>query len=161
MGLPGSITLRGLATHTKTFKTNSGVVGTIPTEAAGVNLGNTPKWKGQFSQSWETDTASLTLSQRWISDGVYSNEFIECQTNCPVSTVTRATILNNPLKGAFYWDIGGSYKVNKNLTVYFKVDNLTDVDPVAAPQTGTGYGINPFLYDVLGRQYRVGARMSF
>jgi hypothetical protein len=32
---------------------------------------------------------------------------------------------------------------------------------VAAPQTGTGYGINPFLYDVLGRQYRVGARMSF
>ena len=43
----------------------------------------------------------------------------------------------------------------------FKVDNLTNVDPVAAPQTGTGYGINPFLYDVLGRQYRVGARLAF
>lgn len=161
VGLPGSVTLRGLATHTRSFVTNSGVVGTIPSEGAGVNLGNTPKWKGQFSQSWETDTASLTLSQRWISDGVYSNEFIECQTNCPVSTVARATILNNQMKGAFYWDIGGSYKVNKNLSVYFKVDNLTDVDPVAAPQTGTGYGINPFLYDVLGRQYRIGARMSF
>lgn len=160
-GLPGSVTLRGLATHTKSFVTNSGVVGTIPTDAAGVNLGNTPKWKGQFSQSWESDTASLTLSQRWISDGVYSNEFIECQANCPVSTVTRATILNNQMKGAFYWDIGGSYKVNKQLTVYVKVDNLTDVDPVAAPQTGTGYGINPFLYDVLGRQYRVGARLQF
>ena len=159
--LPGKITLRGLATHTKTFKTNSGVVRTIPTEAAGVNLGNTPKWKGQFSQSWDTDTASFTVSQRWISDGVYNNEFIECQTSCPVSTVTRPTILNNQMKGAFYWDIGGSYKLNKNLTVYFKVDNLTDVDPVAAPQTGTGYGINPFLYDVLGRQYRVGARMQF
>ncbi|MFG6461438.1 TonB-dependent receptor plug domain-containing protein [Roseateles sp. DXS20W] len=161
VGLPGSLTLRGLATHTQTFKTNSGVVGTIPTEAAGVNLGNTPKWKGQFSQSWETDTASFTVSQRWISDGVYSNEFIECQTNCPVSTVTRATILNNQMKGAFYWDIGGSYKVNKTVSVYFKIDNLTDVDPVAAPQTGTGYGINPFLYDVLGRQYRIGARMQF
>ena len=161
VGLPGSLTLRGLATHTQTFKTNSGVVGTIPTEAAGVNLGNTPKWKGQFSQSWETDTASFTVSQRWVSDGVYSNEFIECQTNCPVSTVTRATILNNQMKGAFYWDIGGSYKINKHVSVYFKIDNLTDVDPVAAPQTGTGYGINPFLYDVLGRQYRVGARMSF
>lgn len=161
MGLPGSVTLRGLATNTRTFVTNSGVVGTIPTEAAGVNLGNTPKWKGQFSQSWENDTASVTLSQRWISDGVYSNEFIECQTNCPVSTVTRATILNNQMKGAFYWDIGGSYKVSKQVTVYFKIDNLTDVDPVAAPQTGTGYGINPFLYDVLGRQYRVGARLTF
>ncbi len=161
VGLPGSLTLRGLATHTQTFKTNSGVVGTIPTEAAGVNLGNTPKWKGQFSQSWETDTASFTVSQRWISDGVYSNEFIECQANCPVSTVTRATILNNQMKGAFYWDIGGSYKINKTVSVYFKIDNLTDVDPVAAPQTGTGYGINPFLYDVLGRQYRIGARMQF
>lgn len=161
VGLPGSLTLRGLATHTQTFKTNSGVVGTIPTEAAGVNLGNTPKWKGQFSQSWETDTASFTVSQRWISDGVYSNEFIECQTNCPVATVTRATILNNQMKGAFYWDIGGSYKVSKTMSVYFKIDNLTDVDPVAAPQTGTGYGINPFLYDVLGRQYRIGARLSF
>ncbi|KQY81249.1 TonB-dependent receptor domain-containing protein [Pelomonas sp. Root1444] len=161
MGLPGKITLRGLATYTRSFVTNSGVVGTIPTEAAGVNLGNTPKWKGQFSQSWDTDTASFTVSQRWISDGVYSNEYIECQTNCPVSTLTRPTILNNQMKGAFYWDIGGSYKLNKNLTVYFKVDNLTNVDPVAAPQTGTGYGINPFLYDVLGRQYRVGARMQF
>jgi iron complex outermembrane receptor protein len=161
MGLPGKITLRGLATYTKSFVTNSGVVGTIPTEAAGVNLGNTPKWKGQFSQSWDTDTASFTVSQRWISDGVYSNEYIECQTNCPVSTLTRPTILNNQMKGAFYWDIGGSYKLNKNLTLYFKVDNLTDVDPVAAPQTGTGYGINPFLYDVLGRQYRVGARLAF
>jgi len=160
-GLPGSITLRALATHTNSFVTNSGVVGTIPSDAAGVNLGNTPRWKAQFSQSWDTDTASFTISQRWISDGVYSNEYIECQTSCPVSTVTHPTILNNQMKGAFYWDIGGSYNLNKNVTVYFKVDNLTDVAPVAAPQTGTGYGINPFLYDVLGRQYRVGARLQY
>jgi outer membrane receptor protein involved in Fe transport len=65
------------------------------------------------------------------------------------------------MKGAFYWDLGGSYKLSKTLSVYFKVDNVTDVDPPSAPQTGTGYGINPFLYDVLGRQYRVGARMQF
>jgi outer membrane receptor protein involved in Fe transport len=166
-GLPGKITLRGLATYTKSFKVDSGVVGTIPAEAAGVNLANinniglTPKWKAQFSQSWDTDTASLTLSQRWISKGVYSNEYIECQTDCPVSTPQRPTILNNQMKGAFYWDLGGSYKLSKTLSVYFKVDNLTDVDPPSAPQTGTGYGINPFLYDVLGRQYRVGARLQF
>ncbi|MGM9485700.1 TonB-dependent receptor plug domain-containing protein [Roseateles sp. NT4] len=161
MGLPGRITLRALATNTRSFVTNSGVVGTIPSEAAGVNLGNTPKWKGQFSQAWDSDTANFTVSQRWISKGVYSNEYIECQASCPVSTVVHPTILNNQMKGAFYWDIGGSYNVSKNLTLFFKVDNLTDVDPVAAPQTGTGYGINPFLYDVLGRQYRVGARMAF
>jgi outer membrane receptor protein involved in Fe transport len=166
-GLPGKLTLRGLATYTKSFLIDSGVVGTIPAEAAGVNVANvnnvgfTPKWKGQFSQSWDHNAVSLTVSQRWISDGVYSNEYIECQANCPVSTTIHPTIQNNQMKGAFYWDIGGSYKWSGNLTVYFKVDNLTNVSPVAAPQTGTGYGINPFLYDVLGRQYRMGARLTF
>ncbi len=165
--VPGKITLRALATYTRSFLIDSGVVGTIPTEAAGVNVanvpnvGSTPKWKGQFSQSWDTEQFSLTLGQRWISDGVYSNEYIECQTGCPVSTGIHPTILNNQMKGAFYWDIGGSYKYSKNLSLYFKIDNVTDVSPPSAPQTGTGYGINPFLYDVLGRQYRVGARMAF
>lgn len=166
-GLPGKLTLRALATRTISFLIDSGVVGTIPTEAAGVNVanvpnaGSTPRWKGQFSQSWDTDKFNLTLAQRWISDGVYSNEYIECQSNCPVSTAIHPTIANNQMKGAFYWDLGGSYKYSKNLTLYFKIDNLTNVDPVAAPQTGTGYGINPFLYDVLGRQYRAGARLAF
>lgn len=165
--LPGKITLRALATYTRSFLIDSGVVGTIPTEAAGVNVanvpnvGSTPKWKGQFSQSWDTEQFNLTLGQRWISDGVYSNEYIECQTGCPVSTGIHPTILNNQMKGAFYWDLGGSWKYSKSLTVYFKIDNVTDVSPPSAPQTGTGYGINPFLYDVLGRQYRLGARLAF
>jgi iron complex outermembrane receptor protein len=159
--LPGKLTLHGLATHTKSFVTNSGVVGTIPTEGAGVNLGNTPKWKAMFSQSWDMDKFSFTLSERWISDGVYSNEFIECQTNCPTSTVIHPTILDNKMKGATYIDVGGTYKFSNNLTAYFKIDNLANVSPVAAPQTGTGYGINPALYDVLGRQFRVGLRMGF
>ena len=167
IGAPGKITLRALATHTDSFVVDSGVVGTIPSQAAGVNVQNvnnvgfTPKWKGQFSQSWDTDTFGLALGQRWISKGVYSNEYIQCATDCPVSTVTHPTILNNQMPGAFYWDLGGSYKASKNLSFYFKIDNLTNVSPPSAPQTGTGYGVNPYLYDVLGRQYHLGARLSF
>lgn len=165
LDLPGKLTLRALATYTQSFETTSGIVGTIPTEGAGVNLGSSPnqvaKWKGMFSQSWENDTYSLTLTERWISDGVYSNENIECQTSCPVSTVIHPTIFDNKMKGVTYVDIGGSYKWSKNLTAYFKIDNIGDVSPAAAPQTGTSYGINPTLYDVLGRQYRVGLRMTF
>jgi len=159
--LPGKLTLRGLATYTKSFVTESGVVGTIPVESAGVNLGNTPKWKAQFSQTWENDNASLSLSQRWISDGVYSKEYIECRTNCPVSTAVHQTIDNNQMKGALYWDLGGSYRLNKNVNLYFKIDNVTDVAPPAAPSTNTSYGVNPALFDVLGRQYRIGARLQF
>jgi outer membrane receptor protein involved in Fe transport len=160
-GVPGRVTLRGLLTRNISFLTDPGVVGTIPSEGAGNNLGSTPRWKGLASQSWDTDKYSLTLTERWISSGKYSNEFIECQTDCPVSTVIHPTIYNNHMKGAFYVDLGGSWKVADKTTAYFKIDNIGNVDPAAAPQANLSYGINPALYDVLGRVYRVGLRYNF
>jgi iron complex outermembrane receptor protein len=160
-GVPGRVTLRGLLTRNISFLTDPGVVGTIPSEGAGNNLGNTPRWKGLASQSWDTDKYSLTLTERWISSGKYSNEFIECQTDCPVSTVIHPTIYNNHMKGAFYVDLGGTWKVADKTTAYFKIDNIGNVDPAAAPQANLSYGINPALYDVLGRVYRVGLRYNF
>jgi outer membrane receptor protein involved in Fe transport len=159
--LPGRFTVRGLLTRNISFLTDPGVVGTIPSEGAGNNLGSTPRWKGLLSQSWDADKYSLTLSERWISSGKYSNEFIECQTNCPVSTVIHPTIYNNHMKGAFYVDLGGSWKFSDKGTAFFKIDNIGNVDPAAAPQTNLSFGINPALYDVIGRVYRVGMRYSF
>ncbi len=49
LGLPGTLTVRALATHTISYRTVSGIIGTIPTENAGVNLANTPYWKGLFT----------------------------------------------------------------------------------------------------------------
>jgi iron complex outermembrane receptor protein len=159
--LPGRLTFRALATHTGTYKTDSGIVGKIPEELAGVNLGNIAKWKGAISQSWDSDKASLTLDERFVSKGVYSNEYIECQTNCPVSTNQHRTIADNQMKGAFYVDIGATYKLAPKLVAYVKIDNVANVDPVSAPQFGQGFGINPSMYDVLGRQYRAGLRYNF
>ena len=153
--------LRALATHTISFVTNSGVLGTIPVDSAGVNVGSTPDWKATFTQSWTKDKLSLTVYERWISDGVLSNEFIECTSSCPVSTVAHHTIDNNKMKGATYVDVGGSYEVTANTTAYFKIDNLFDKDPVASPTTNVSPGVNPFLYDVIGRMYRAGVRLKF
>ena len=111
-------------------------------------------------QTWEHDKLSLTLTERWISDGTYRNDFIECQTSCPASTLIHPTIYDNKMKGATYLDLGGSYNFSKQLQFYFKIDNLADRDPVGAPQTNAGFGINPSLYDVVGRTYRVGLRYS-
>jgi iron complex outermembrane receptor protein len=47
------------------------------------------------------------------------------------------------------------------LQLYFKIDNLADKDPEPAPQTNASYGINPALYDVVGRTYRAGLRYGF
>ncbi len=159
--MPGSLTVRALATHMTSFLTDPGVIGTIPSEGAGVNTGNTPLWKVLFSQSWDTDKVNVNLSERWISDGVYSNEYIQCQTNCPVSTNLHQTIDNNVMKGALYVDLGGSYTLSTHLSGYFKIDNLFDKAPTPTAFTNVGYGINPTLYDALGRMYRIGARVKF
>ena len=65
------------------------------------------------------------------------------------------------MKGATYVDLGGTYRATDYLTAYFMVDNLLNKDPVAAPGTTVSLGVNPFLYDALGRTYRIGFRTSF
>ena len=161
LNLPGRFTFRALATRNLHYITESGVVGTIAVDSAGSNMGNTPKWKVLAQQTWENDRLSVTLTERWFSDGTYRNDFIECQTNCPMSTLIHPTIYDNKMKGAAYLDIGASYNLSKQLQAYFKIDNVTDRAPEAAPQTNASYGINPALYDVVGRTYRVGLRYGF
>lgn len=161
LNLPGRFTFRALATRNLHYITESGVVGTIAVDSAGSNMGNTPKWKVLAQQTWDNDKWSVTFTERWISDGTYRNDFIECQTGCPVSTLIHPTIYSNRMKGAAYLDIGASYNLSKQLQAYVKIDNVTDRDPEAAPQTNASYGINPALYDVVGRTYRVGLRYGF
>lgn len=155
----GSLTLRALASHTISFVTDSGVLGAIPKNTAGVNAGQTPYWKVVSSIAWEADKYSIELTDRWISDGVYSREYVECQTNCPVSTINNQTIADNHLAGINYVDLGGTYRFSDSLSAYFKVDNLLNKD--APPVPGTPHNINAYLYDINGRMYRVGMRMSF
>jgi len=137
--------------------TDTGLPGTIPNDTAGVNTGSTPDWKWLAQQSYSNDDFSLLVQERWFSDGVLGNQYVECGAgNCPASTTTRPTIDQNFMPGAFYLDIGGSYNVTKEITAYFKVDNLLDRDPAKSP-----FFVNPALYDVYGRIYRAGVRFNF
>lgn len=160
-GVPGKFALRGLATHTFSFLTKTGVIGQDPIQSAGNNSGSVPYWKFYTTQSWQTDAFSLNLTQRWFSDGVINRMFVECQTTCPAPTVNRATINNNQMKGAFYIDVGGSVTVTDAIKFYFKVDNLLNRNPEpdfkAVPNN---FGANPLLYDIFGRTFRAGVRFS-
>ncbi len=160
-GVPGNFTVRALATNVKNYITDTGLPGAVPIQNAGVNTGNTPKWKILATESWDTDKFGITFTQRWFSDGNFGNQYVECQSSCPVSTVNNPTIDYNHMPGAFYLDIGGTYKVTPQITAFFKVDNLLNRDPTGSPQTNTGIDVNPSLYDVLGRMYRMGVRMNF
>ena len=160
--LPGNLTLRALATHVRKFVTDTGLPNTIPIDSAGANSGATPDWKWLAIQTWNGGDYTITLQQRWFSDGVIGNQYVQCNPgSCPNSTVNNPTIDRNFMAGAFYFDIGGSVNLANKLTAYFKVDNLFDRDPEPSPQTNTGIDLNPALYDTLGRFYRVGLRYNF
>jgi iron complex outermembrane receptor protein len=163
-GLPGNVTLRGLASRTIHAISDPGVPGTTPSEGAGNMTGATPKWKALVSQSWDgllEGRLGLTLSERWIGAGVFNNEYIECRTNCPRPTAAHPTIYDNHMPGAVYIDFGGNYNISKQVTAYFKVDNLADRAPVLVPQTNLSLALNPAVYDAIGRTYRAGVRMTF
>ena len=161
LGLPGGLTMRGLATHIAEFITDLGLPNTIPTDTAGVNQGTTPYWKFLTVQTYTNDRFSLFTQQRWFSDGLVNNHnWIECQTSCPINRAPlqnslHPTIEDNSMKGAFYFDLGGTVKINDKIEAYGKIDNLFDRDPVL------GLMANPSLYDMVGRMYRAGVRFRF
>lgn len=169
-GAPGDLTFRALATHVFKFDTDSGIPNAVITEAAGQNSGNIANWRVYATQSYSTDRVNVTLAQRYVSPGVIANNWIECTSNCPAPTINNPTVNNNHIKGALYWDLGGSYELvpgerGYQSQIYFKIDNLFNLDPPKVPTAG----INPYLvrstnsalYDLLGRFYRLGVRFSF
>ncbi|QHD68431.1 TonB-dependent receptor [Sphingobium yanoikuyae] len=161
LGLPGNFTVRALGTHIRKFIVEAGIAGVDPVDQAGANNGNTPDWKWLAVQTYDSGKFSLTVQERWISDGTFGNQYVVCQSSCPASTANHPTIDYNKMKGAFYVDIGATFKFSDRVSLYGKVDNLFDKDPVASPQTNTGLDINPALYDTLGRIYRAGVRFNF
>ena len=161
-GIPGNFTLRSLATHVSKFISTSGVLGTVPHESAGENGGAIPHWKLYEIQSYSADKWSVTLSENWISGGVLNSQYIQCTTGCPLPTVNNPTVNNNFIPGAFYFNIGGTYSLDEHWQVFGKIDNVTNVDPpaIANAAPNTAMGVNPSLYDTIGRNYRIGVRLN-
>ncbi len=103
------LSLRGLATHYIENITDNGI--DFPIDYAGMNQGTnaTPSWSYRLSATYAVDMLSFTLIGRGVSSGVYNNSFIECTSNCPVSTVEHRTINENDIDGAFYLDASATY----------------------------------------------------
>ncbi|MDB5461050.1 MAG: TonB-dependent receptor [Caulobacteraceae bacterium] len=161
MGVPGSITLRGLASNTLNYITDPGVPGQPVLQLAGNNNANNPapgttgvaKWKAFLLQTWEVGRAQLTLTERLISSGQINPNYIVCQTNCPAPTVQQPTSNFNQIPGATYIDVGFNYKLRDGIEAYTRVENL--FNELAPP-----FGSNS-LYDTIGRRYTAGFRLSY
>lgn len=165
----GELSLRGMATHYVQNTTDDGVTAI---NVAGANTSSTPDWVYRMTARYTLNDLSLNLTARGHSDGVVDNSFIECATNCPVSTAANNTISDNGVDGEWFYD----FYAAKDITlagstgeIFVSVKNLLDTDPVliAFPrfqgsENRAGYmPANRNLMDTLGRNFRVGVRYEF
>jgi outer membrane receptor protein involved in Fe transport len=166
---PGNLSLRALATHYISNKTDNGI--DFPFEGAGVNFGTsaTPNWNYRLTANYDLEHLGFNLTGRGLSGGVYDNSYIECQTGCPVSTVKNRTINNNHIAGAFYLDASATYRFamrSAKLEAFVAIRNLLNTDPVLVGNGPTGNNTpaypqtNRNLYDTLGRVFRMGVRLA-
>lgn len=171
-GLNGDFTLRALATHVMKYDDDTGLPDAIINDQVGeVGGGTIADWRLFAIQTYSTDNYSLSLTERWVSPGVINNDYIECQTDCPVSTVLNRTINDNSVDGAFYLDLAGRYQLTDpddggfQAEIYFKISNLLNLDPPVAPSVGSNpylvRSTNSALHDLIGRYMRLGVRFEF
>ncbi|HWK49829.1 MAG TPA: hypothetical protein VNR40_08065, partial [Steroidobacter sp.] len=110
---------------------------------------------------------------RSFSGVVADNDYIECRTGCPESTVYQRTFDRLGIDGATYLDASVSYRLTElfgssgDARVFLNVRNLLNTDPELTPQIGTtGLG---YIYsrsqngrwDKLGRLLRAGFTYKF
>jgi outer membrane receptor protein involved in Fe transport len=167
--LKGELTLRAQGTHYIENVTDDGVT---HIDLAGSNANSTPDWLYRLTALYKLDPWTIDVTARGVSDGVISNAYTQCKSSCPASVAPYYTINQNHVDGALYIDLS----VSRGFEVagvrgegYVAIKNLFNNDPplVANPanlgaENTVGYvQTNRLLYDVLGRVFRVGVRMSF
>jgi iron complex outermembrane receptor protein len=172
--LPGTLTLRGTTTHYIANVVDNKI---FPIDYAGVNGGSlsggfsSPSWVYRISAFYEVGAVNFNLVYRGFSDGVYGNDYVECTSACPTSSNQYRTINNNKIAGTSYIDASVQVKIKsklaKDLSLTFVVNNLLNKDPVLVGNGPTGNNVpaysqtNRSIYDVMGRTFRMSAKMNF
>jgi outer membrane receptor protein involved in Fe transport len=169
-GWDGNFVVRVLATRFLKNYTDNTL--TMPLDTAGQNTGGgPPDWRWSASLGYNNDPFTATVTARGVSSGVYGNNFIECTSGCPVSTIDHPTINDNHIPGATYFDLSLSYTIltgrNESLQMqtFFNVRNITNKDPVIVAGGPSGLPFdtvttNPANYDSLGRVFMAGVRFK-
>lgn len=169
----GQLTLRGLATHYIENLLNNGI--DAPIDTAGSNDGTwgggPASWVYRLSALYNVEPFTFSLIGRGVSSGKISNAYIECQSDCPASTVEHRTINNNHVDGKFWLDSSITFAfqgwANTRGELQFTVANILNTDPALIGRGPTGNSApsypatNQSIYDMYGRTYRISARLKF
>lgn len=165
IGLPGRVDIHANFTRYLEDSIDNGV-SPRRTQLGENSLSNPPKWRTTATLGYHLDGFHAGLTGRAFSAGKQFAYYIECATNCPVSTAAHPTINDNYLPGRFYLDLALSYDIKlanaRTVTTFFNVRNLTNRDPGLTITTGNAFanGGNAVLYDVDGIVFRTGVRFK-
>ncbi|MBB6066308.1 TonB-dependent receptor plug domain-containing protein [Pseudoxanthomonas broegbernensis] len=113
------------------------------------NIAGSAKQRALLTATFRNGPLRFGASARFIGKGVLSNEWVD-----------GVDIDDNTVPSTWYLGLFGSYHFpGDRLEAFFRVDNALDRAPLVI---GTNRnGINPVLYDVIGRYASVGVRFQF
>lgn len=151
IGETGGLKLNSVVSYVRSFKVQS-LPGSPTLDYAGsvgssINGGSIPDLRATTTLGYYRGKSEISLRWRWINNLVDQSKVAN-----PSSTVPGVPSYH-------YFDLNGRLAVNDGLTFRLGVTNLTNKKP---PVVGGVIGDTEFtLYDVLGRQFYIGASMRF
>jgi outer membrane receptor protein involved in Fe transport len=138
--------------------------GTPDAYAAGI-----PKLKAMLAATYHQDAFSFTLQGRFVGSAVLSNG-TEGQPGIISASLSSAGVLtrgdirglvdDNSVGAVAYLDLRASWRWTDTVQFYGAMDNAADTAPPIIATTSGGNQPNAGVYDVLGRTFRVGVRVS-
>ncbi|MHB9878358.1 TonB-dependent receptor domain-containing protein [Pacificimonas sp. ICDLI1SI03] len=134
--LPGTLGVRALATYVDELAFNNR---DVAGDVGDTVLDGVPKWRGNLSLTYQSDTIGLDARIRYVGGGDFDSS---------------QPIVNNDIDARTYVDLGAQFKVDERFTVFGNVNNLFDVDPPLVIQTTNTH------YNGVGTYYTFGARIS-
>ena len=147
----GRLTLRAVANRVNSYVTSA--PGLVTRDVAGSIVDSQPKWRGQAMIDYLNGPFNATLIGRYVSGGTYD-----------VSRTPAQLGFQNVADYAVF-DGQVSFKLpalGKEGQIYLNVRNLFDRSPRIAPLAGNlAIDTNPFLYDTVGRMFRLGIKAGF
>lgn len=120
-----------------------------------------PRWTANATVSYDDGPFNFNVQGRFISAGIMDVTLVG-PSQPGYSTDLRNSISVNDIEAMFYVDVGASYTFKlenaRSLQIFGAVKNLTN--PVPPVNVYSGSGTNPFLFDIVGRRFTVGARVT-
>ena len=136
--------------------------GTATSDSAGI--GGTPKWKGIVSADYSAGPYSLTVQGRWYG----TSKISQTANTGNLATASTANLYPTDRFEIPVWaylDLRGNYRWNDNISIYGAIDNVFNTPPALTPLTSANIihsvPTNQSTYDLIGRQFRLGIRLSY